>query len=299
MKTDPFFSIIIPTYNRAGLIASTIQSVLAQTCTSYEIIVVDDGSEDGTEEIINNFSSSKIVFARKENEERGAARNYGWKKAMGNYVTFLDSDDVLYSNHLEEAYKFLSKEKDIACYAQAYEIKNAANGEILRAGYRFQQKTINKQILEGNFLSCFGVFIKKEIYSILNFDEDRKFSGTEDWLLWLQLSARYPFYYNNAVTGALLEHDHRSVLLFNEESLIYRAEMLRDKLNSDPAFMSTFGEKKVKNIYAHMLSYTSLHLAMCKEKRKAIRYWLKAININLKELLTRRTLSITKKIFFS
>jgi glycosyltransferase involved in cell wall biosynthesis len=299
MKTDPFFSIIIPTYNRAGLIASTIQSVLAQTCTSYEIIIVDDGSEDGTEEIINNFSSSKIVFARKENEERGAARNYGWKKAMGNYVTFLDSDDVLYSNHLEEAYKFLSKEKDIACYAQAYEIKNSANGEILRAGYRFQRKTINKQILEGNFLSCFGVFIKKEIYSILNFDEDRKFSGTEDWLLWLQLSARYPFYYNNAVTGALLEHDHRSVLLFNEESLIYRAELLRDKLNRDPVFISTFGKKKVKNIYAHMLSYTSLHLAMSKEKRKAIRYWLKAININLNELLTRRTLSITKKIFFS
>jgi glycosyltransferase involved in cell wall biosynthesis len=298
MKTDPFFSIIIPTYNRAGLITLAIQSVLAQTFTSYEIIIIDDGSNDNTEDIINNISSSKIFFYRKENGERGAARNYGWEKAKGKYVTFLDSDDVLYSTHFEEAYKRLSTKEDIVCYAQAYEIRNAASNEILRTGYRFQQMTINKQIPEGNFLSCFGVFIKREIYSILNFDADRKFAGTEDWLLWLQLSARYPFYYNNAVTGALLEHAQRSVLLFNEESLIYRAEMLRDKLSRDSVFMATFGKKTVDNVYAHMLSYTSLHLAMCKEKRKAIRYWIKAININLKELLTRRTLSITKKIFF-
>ena len=78
------FSVIIPTYNRAGFIAKTIQSVLDQLCRDFEVIIVDDGSSDGTEKVVQkNFSIDKVSFLRKENGERGAARNYGVQKARG------------------------------------------------------------------------------------------------------------------------------------------------------------------------------------------------------------------------
>src|SRR4030095_11174132 len=99
----------------------------------------------------------------------------------------------------------------------------------------------------------FGVFIKKEIQDIVKFEEDRRFAGTEDWLLWLQLSARYPFYFNNAVTGCLFHHGDRSVLSFNKNSLIFRVEFLRSKLKSDNIFLQVFGKRGINKAYSHIL----------------------------------------------
>jgi glycosyltransferase involved in cell wall biosynthesis len=98
---NPFFSIIIPTYNRAHLIGNTIQSVLSQSYPHFEIIVVDDGSTDNTEDVIASFDSPKIRYIKIKNSERGYARNYGAKQAKGEWLYFLDSDDKLYPNHLE------------------------------------------------------------------------------------------------------------------------------------------------------------------------------------------------------
>src|SRR5687767_21376 len=274
---SPFFTLVIPTYNRAPLIGRTLQSALDQTFHSFEIIVVDDGSTDDTQKVVKQFQSDQVVYYKKENGERGASRNFGWSKAKGTYISFLDSDDIIYTNHFQEAYSFLQKNETACCYAQAYETKNAVTNERLGHTYKFSEPTINRHILAGNFLSCFGVFLKRDIFPEMSFEEDRQFAGTEDWLLWLQLAARYPFYHNNVVTGAMLEHEERSVLSFKENSLVYRTEGLKKKLTGDKVFMEAFGRRQVDKIYAHMLSYTSLHLAMAKEKTKAIKYLLKAI----------------------
>lgn len=295
----PLFSIIIPSYNRAGLISKTLQSIFSQTYESYEVIVVDDGGHDETEKIVKDFANAQVRYFYKENGERGAARNYGVSKASGQFVTFLDSDDILYPKHLEEAVNFLNKHPQVLCFAHGYEIKKAENNKIIREGYLFRNPTINKEIIKGNFLSCFGVFITKEIFNELRFEEDRKFAGTEDWLLWLQLAARYPFYYNNVITGALIEHNNRSVLSFNEESLEYRSNILKARLEEDEIFTKVFGLKQIRKIYAHMLSYTSLHLALSNKKRRAIAYWFKAVRFNKHELITKRSFAITRKIFFS
>ena len=107
--SDILFSIIIPTYNREKFIVKTIQSVLSQTYTNFELIIVDDGSTDNTEKFVRNVKDNRIKFFKKENKERGAARNYGTNKAKGDYITFLDSDDLLYSKYLEEANRFIQK----------------------------------------------------------------------------------------------------------------------------------------------------------------------------------------------
>jgi glycosyltransferase involved in cell wall biosynthesis len=295
---SPFFTLIIPTYNRAFLIGKALQSVLDQSFQSFEVIVVDDGSTDNTEAVVKEFQSDQVIYYKKENEERGASRNFGWSIARGSYISFLDSDDIIYSNHFQEAYSFLNENDSVCCYAQAYETRNAVTNEVIRHTYPMPTPTINMQILSGNFLSCFGVFLKRDIFPKMSFEEDRNFAGTEDWLLWLQLAARYPFYYNNIVTGAMLEHEKRSVLSFKENSLLYRTELLKKKLANDKDFVNAFGKKQVDKIYAHMLSYTSLHLAIAKQRRRALKYLLKASLITPKELFTKRGLSITKKVFF-
>ena len=89
----PFFSVIIPTYNRASMLREALDSVFAQTFTDYEVIVVDDGSTDDTPAIVARYED-RVRFFRQENSGPGAARNLGIQNVSGEYVTFLDSDDL-------------------------------------------------------------------------------------------------------------------------------------------------------------------------------------------------------------
>lgn len=107
---NPSISVIMPTYNRAHLIGRAIGSVLQQTFDDFELIVVDDGSTDNTEEVIRAFDDDRIVYIRcDENRGNAAARNVGLRKARGKYITFLDSDDEFMPGLLDEVYRLISK----------------------------------------------------------------------------------------------------------------------------------------------------------------------------------------------
>src|SRR5690606_25041004 len=93
MTDTPFFSIILPTYNRGPLLSKSISSVLSQKFTDFELIVVDDGSTDNTREVVQSFSDPRIHYYYKENEERNFARNFGISMAKGKYVCFLRSEE--------------------------------------------------------------------------------------------------------------------------------------------------------------------------------------------------------------
>jgi glycosyltransferase involved in cell wall biosynthesis len=295
--SQPFFSVIIPTYNRANLLKIALDSFANQQYKSYEIVVVDDGSTDNTSEIIKQISDPRIRYYKIENNERGAARNFGWLESFGEYVTFLDSDDVVYSNHLQQAFAFIKKMNNPCCFAQAYEIKDAAKGKILRKSHKSKSLVINKDILKGNFLSCIGVFIKKEIvYDGIVFEEDRRFAGTEDWLLWLQLAARYPFYFNNTISACMIYHNDRSVLSFNKESLFFRANFLKCKLHKDKVFIKAFGKRGFNMVYSHVLSYVSLHLAMIGERQASALFFFRSVQINFLSVFDKRTLAIIKEL---
>lgn len=295
------FSIIIPTYNRADLILITLKSVKKQLFKDYEVIVVDDGSTDNTKEVVKNFlnqdKNNNFRYLYKENGERGAARNFGIKHAKGTYITFLDSDDIIYPEHLEEAEKFIEHNINVNVFHQSYEILNYRK-QIQKVNYP-SDKRLNDAILKGNILSCFGVFLKKEIANTHLFDERRELSGSEDWLLWLKLSARYDVLFNNKITGCLIEHSGRSVLNFNEKELSFRTTLLKEKLIEDKEFVKKNGKQKVKHIYGHMLTYSALHLVMSGEKKRGLFYLFKGIFYNPKELFTKRTVAIIKKYFLN
>ena len=156
MITNPFFSIIIPTYNRANFIKKTMQSILNQSYTNFEIIVIDDGSTDNTKEIIDSIDDIRIQYYFQENKERGAARNFGTKKAKGKYITFLDSDDLFMPTHLEQAFKFI-KLNNPNIFHQQYQISDEGKTKKI-----IITTPIQKALIKGNPLSCMGVFIMRE-----------------------------------------------------------------------------------------------------------------------------------------
>lgn len=98
-------SLIIPTYNYGEFISNAIVSILKQTYDNYEIIVVDDGSTDGTKNIVKSFKNNKIKYIYQENQGANVARNRGFKESSGEYIIFLDSDDILGSKHIKEYLK--------------------------------------------------------------------------------------------------------------------------------------------------------------------------------------------------
>ena len=100
----PIVSVIIPSYNAADYIAQTLESVLAQTLTDIEVIVVDDGSTDNTRNIVADFANKdpRLMLVEQANQFAGVARNNGMYKARGKYLYFLDADDYIESNALEE-----------------------------------------------------------------------------------------------------------------------------------------------------------------------------------------------------
>ncbi|MEY3416623.1 MAG: hypothetical protein RL060_734 [Bacteroidota bacterium] len=297
MSKTPFFSIIIATYNRASLIEKTIQSVLSQEFGDFELLIVDDGSTDDTAAVVKPYLSDKVMYFAKPNGERGAARNYGINKAKGVFLTFIDSDDLMYPHHLHEAHQFLSNNLEVVFYGQGYETKNQS-GQLLIAHKEVLNP--NQALLQGNFLSCIGVFVKRENYinEGFSFSENRAFSGSEDWACWLQIAARHRLCYQNVVTACMIEHDTRSVLHFKEAQLLDRCNLLVSILQGDKVFKTVFGEKVIRHIYAHMLSYGALHLALSRQKKAALSWYWKAININFQELFSRRFLATVKILVF-
>ena len=102
MLNLPFFSVIIPTYNRAGFLPTAIESVLAQSYENWELIIVDDGSIDETSEVVEKYlPDRRIKYYWQENSGRSTARNTGCQSAIGAYLCYLDDDDFFLPHHLE------------------------------------------------------------------------------------------------------------------------------------------------------------------------------------------------------
>jgi glycosyltransferase involved in cell wall biosynthesis len=106
---SPFFSIILPTYNRASFIGKAIESVIGQLYNNWELVIVDDGSTDNTKEVLLSFNDDRIRYIYQENKERSAARNNGINHAKGKYICFLDSDDLYEKNHLNNLHNEIQK----------------------------------------------------------------------------------------------------------------------------------------------------------------------------------------------
>lgn len=296
MNEEPFFSIIIPTYNRAEYIGKTLESVAAQTFSSYEVVIVDDGSTDHTAKTVEKWLSPNIRYVYQENGERGKARNKGISMAKGKYITFLDSDDLFYPNHLELAAKNIAKYQSPLVYRQNYELR-APNGQ-LQGTPEIIKDDPNLEILKGNFFSCIGVFIHASVTAKHVFCEDRRLSYTEDWEYWLRLSVRYKFYNCNKVTSCMIDHSDRSSRQFDERKMRVLSALLLFNLRHDEVFYAT-RSNYMDQIKANMLSLMALMKVSAGHNQGVFCYLKRAIRLSPRELIRRRSLAIVKHSLFN
>jgi len=139
------FSIIIPTYNRSKYLVEAVESCLNQSYTNIEIIIIDDGSTDGTDEMVSKLLITKwenrnIIYIKQSNAGASAARNFGLENAKGDFIQYLDSDDILYPNKLQLQLDEMHKQNAEVCICYGYMGANlgAVENEIL--GESFENK---------------------------------------------------------------------------------------------------------------------------------------------------------------
>src|SRR5260221_4747199 len=147
---NPFFSIIIPSYNRGHVIRRAIDSVVNQSFQEFEIIVVDDGSSDNTRQLVESLPhKEKIFYVRQENKGASAARNLGASKAKGDYLIFLDSDDYLGEIALAGYFNVLHSGP--FKLAMGYSIYVNGAGKLLSRVHPWKDETSFRHPLSGSF----------------------------------------------------------------------------------------------------------------------------------------------------
>lgn len=286
---DPFFTIVIPTYNRANLIVSTIDSILKQEFSDFEIIVVDDGSTDNTESVVRAIKDARVQYTKKQNGERGAARNAGARMAKGKYLNFVDSDDLLYPNHTAEAYKLVASDPSVKVFHLGFDVRES-NGTFLRDSSAVNNP--GKQLLTGNVLSCNGVFIERQTALENPFSENR--IAIEDWELWLRLAAKYRIVHDPVITSTVVQHEERSVMSVDVDHIKRKMDLFIEMITNNADLKSSFGAQMNK-IVASALTYKALHVAIAKGHRSdIIAYTIQGIRKNPREMFSKRFLVILK-----
>lgn len=208
------FSIIIPTYNRAAFLSKAIDSVLAQTYSDWEMIIVDDGSTDNTSEIVGRYTDTRIRYIYQANAERSAARNNGIMHATGEYVCFMDSDEYIDSNRLESLYDSIHKEGRVACYYT--DIRFEGRETYIRKGKYFSFP-INKDDLINFIIGAPQICCATDILREYQFNS--ALSIGEDMELLFRITAYYPLIYvPNQATVVEFEHEGRSVANHSKSS---------------------------------------------------------------------------------
>jgi glycosyltransferase involved in cell wall biosynthesis len=237
INKNPVVSVIMPAHNRAPVIGRAINSVLGQTFGDFELIVVDDGSTDNTQEVVRSFADGRLVFLRHErNRGATAARNTGIKASRANYVTFLDSDDEFAPTKLEEQMAALrertgSGDRIIVTGLQfvndedTTSTKNNAPGLVLRPcpsgdifevffAKRNEIFNVTSMIVNREYLDTVGLF-------------DEKLPASQFWDLGVRLAAKYEF---DVIARPLyIVHQDAGERVWNKENHLRALAYLLDK----------------------------------------------------------------------
>ena len=184
----PEVSVVIPAYNMATYTVEAVESVLAQTYRDYELLVIDDGSKDGTGEALKIFKD-KIKYIYKENGGVCSARNLGIKLAAGKYIAFLDCDDNWLPRKLEESLKGFSGSDIGLVYTDGFIIdKDGKITENVRKPSLSEHPVDDLLIM--NIVFNPSVVVKKSCFDIVGHFDEKMFYAA-DWDMWLRISEKY------------------------------------------------------------------------------------------------------------
>ena len=211
-EVTPFFSIIIATYNRKVLTADTLDRILSQTLSDFEVILIDDGSTDGSYDFLSlrYVTEDRVKIIYQENSERGSARNNGIQHARGVYLVFIDSDDYVDRDHLETLHKFILSESYpnfLTCkfdFIQNGLVTRAPIDHLMQGYYDYQL------LLEGNALGMYSC-AKRENLNLILFEANREYAIFEDWMFHFVNLRHDKIFLIDRTTYHINDHNERSM----------------------------------------------------------------------------------------
>jgi len=185
---EALVSVVIPTYNHAHFLGEALQSVVDQTYIYWEVLVIDNNSNDNTDYIVSSFNDKRIKLYKINNKGViAASRNLGIQKACGKWVAFLDSDDWWYPKKLDMSVQVLKNGAQLVCHAEDW-IKNGSKFRTVKYGPK--EKATYQQLLFGkNCISTSAVTVQRASLSqVGSFTESSQAVGVEDYHLWIKLA---------------------------------------------------------------------------------------------------------------
>jgi glycosyltransferase involved in cell wall biosynthesis len=190
VSSKPLVSIIMPAYNVEKTIKESIESVINQTYTNWELNIINDGSTDKTLEVINFFKDDRIVLIEQKNLGVANARNNGLKHSKGELVAFLDSDDLWCKEKLETQLKFMQKNELQFSYTQSYSF--SSDSKNVQEAFKFVNLGFKdkEEILIYDFIPTLTVLVDRSILDDIGYF-DIELKAAEDWDLWIRILQKY------------------------------------------------------------------------------------------------------------
>ena len=224
----PKVSVVIPTHNRAELLRSAITSVLNQTFQDFEIVIVDDTSQDHTPHVVNSFGDGRIKYLRHNyNKGEGAARNTGVKNAQGEFIAFLDDDDEWLPEKLELQVTLLeSSLPTVGCVYTGYSKIEKVSGKLLCQKVLSVRGNILDHLVTENWLSSSTMLLRKECFVKAGLFDERLTFGA-DYDLWLRIAKYFDFECLDKPLATYCIHGNNVTL--NYDTIIGGFEMLLEK----------------------------------------------------------------------
>lgn len=230
----PLVSVIMPAYNAEEYIAESIDSVVDQTYKNWELIIIDDGSTDNTKAIAKKRAEkdNRVQYLYQENGKQGKARNYGINKSKGEYIAFLDADDLWVKEKLEIQIQFLKKHPKIdLVFSKGYYLKDKKKTEFDIEIRNEWTKDDLPKFIEFNKIPILSVIVKREsLLEVSSFAESDQTQFGEDYLLWLMLLSKNNrfsslsdrlFYYRVHVNQITINHQSETVDMLNLYRIFY------------------------------------------------------------------------------
>lgn len=204
----PLVSVVIPTNNRKHWVTEALESVFSQTFKDFEVIVVDDGSVDGTSEHLSEVFGSSIQLIRTEGTNCPTARNVGAQAAIGKYLAFLDDDERWYSNKLERQVSLLeSSPLNVAMVGSACDYMDRDGQYIYKPSIPFDELTYENACVKPKLPgACSGCLIRKVVFDEMK-GFDVSLTRNQDRDLWIKITRKYRVPMLKEILGTVRIHD--------------------------------------------------------------------------------------------
>jgi glycosyltransferase involved in cell wall biosynthesis len=254
----PIVTVIITTYNRAGSISEAVDSVLAQTFTDFELLVVDNGSTDNTREVIGRFKDDRVKYIYNETPSGSCAmpRNIGARTAAGQYIAFLDDDDIWYPKKLEICVERLNDDRGAVLVCHSNNVVKDGKKILERRFGPWSEDMYERLIYDGNFLAPTAVVIRKQtLLDLGGFSTDEKYLSCDDYEFWIRLAgtgARFHFI-DEALGEFRITGNNASIGDYKFSLRV--AELIRDAiiLNEQGAVSSARAKRRMTGMYLSVL----------------------------------------------